>query len=153
MVFSMNLKKVMTTDVISLNIGGKTKEEVIKNLLDILVKTGKIKDPAKALEAILERERKMSTGMQNGIAIPHAKTDTVDQLIACIGISKNGIDFNSLDGAASSIFIMTLSPTDKTGPHIQFLAEIGRLLQDEEAREKVLNAKTPGEVLDIFVKG
>jgi len=147
----MNLRKVLTEDVLSLNLDGRTKQEIIENLLDILMKTGKVKNRQDALDCLLEREAKMSTGMQNGIAIPHGKTEAVEELIACLGIKKEGVDFQSLDGKPSTIFIMTLSPKNRSGPHIQFLAEVGQLLKEEEIRNKVMNAQSKKEILDCIL--
>jgi PTS system nitrogen regulatory IIA component len=98
----------------------------------------------------MERERKMSTGIQHGVAIPHAKTKAVKNLVACIGLKKEGVDFASLDGEPSRIFIMTLSPVDRVGPHVQFLAEISMVIKTEEAREHLLQAKSAQEVLSVF---
>ncbi|MBP5786749.1 MAG: PTS sugar transporter subunit IIA, partial [Kiritimatiellae bacterium] len=99
----------------------------------------------------LERERRMSTGMQNGIAIPHGKTDAVDCLIAAMGVKREGVDFGALDGEPSTIFVMTVSPDSRTGPHIQFLAEISRPLNDPAVREKILAATTPDEILRLVL--
>ncbi|MCK5198474.1 MAG: PTS sugar transporter subunit IIA, partial [Spirochaetales bacterium] len=125
---------------------------IIENLLDILVKTGKVKDRTAALEALLEREAKMSTGIQQGVAIPHCKTDAVNELLACVGIKKDGVDFQALDGIPSKIFIMTLSPLTRTGPHVQFLAEISRVLTSEGMREKLINAGTEEELISLMVQ-
>ena len=149
----MNLRKVLNKNVAELELQGSSKQEIIENLLDILVKTGKVKDRAAALEALLERESKMSTGIQQGIAIPHCKTDAVDELLACVGIVKDGVDFEALDGISSKIFIMTLSPLTRTGPHVQFLAEISRILTNEEMRIKLINAGTEEELISLIVKG
>ena len=146
----MNLKTVLTKDTISLNIPGDTKEEIINNLLDVLVKAGKIKDRKAAFEAVMDREKKMSTGMKHGIAIPHGKTDTVTDLVACIGVSQKPVDFDSLDHEPCRIFIMTLSPTDKTGPHLQFLAEVSLLFKSADKRDQILATKSPEEILDIL---
>lgn len=146
----MNLRKVLSSSVISVNLPGKTKGEVIEALMDILMATGKVRDRDAAMRAILEREQKMSTGIQNGVAIPHGKTDVVDDLVACFGIKKEGIDFDALDGEKSRIFIMTLSPVNRSGPHVQFLAEISQLLTDSEKRARLLSAKSSEEVLDIL---
>jgi len=146
----MNLKKALSKETITLALAAGTKEEVIEELLDLLVAAGKIRDRKAALKAVQEREKKMSTGMQNGIAIPHGKTDTVDGLVAALGISRQGIDFEALDGQLSSIFILTLSPVNRTGPHIQFLAEISRLLNSPECRQKILAATTQDEVQSLI---
>lgn len=143
---------VLTPDVVRLEIPGETKQQIIESLLDILMETGKVENRQTALEALLEREEKMSTGIENGLAIPHGKTAAVKELVACIGLKKEGVDFDSLDGKSSTIFIMTLSPKDKSGPHIQFLAEISSLLKDDEGRNEILAAKTPQEVLDVVLR-
>ena len=118
----MNLKTVITTETIDLNLKGSSKKEIINEMLDILVRTGKIKDREAALNAVMEREEKMSTGMKHGIAIPHGKSAVIQDLVACIGVSEKPVDFDSLDHEPCRIFIMTLSPVEKTGPHLQFLA-------------------------------
>lgn len=146
----MNLKKVLNENVICLNLLGDTKRAVIEELLDLLVSRGQVRDRKTALKALLEREEKMSTGMQHGLALPHAKTDAVDRLVGVIGIRREGLDFQSIDGEPSTIFILTLSPLSRTGPHIQFLAEIGRLLEEAPLREKLRQAQTAAEVLEVI---
>ncbi|HOJ98036.1 MAG TPA: PTS sugar transporter subunit IIA [Termitinemataceae bacterium] len=148
----MNLKTVLNKDLIRLNLKGTTKEEIINELLDILVQNGKIKDREAAYTAIMEREQKMSTGMKHGIAIPHGKSPTIQELVACIGISEKPVDFDALDHEPCRIFIMTLSPIDKTGPHLQFLAEISLLFKSSEKRAQILAAKTPEEVVRILTE-
>ncbi|GHU06278.1 PTS sucrose transporter subunit IIABC [Spirochaetia bacterium] len=146
----MNIKTVLTKDTITLHLKGKTKEEIINELLDILAATGKIQDRAAAFSAIMDRETKMSTGMKHGIAIPHGKSTTIRDLVACIGISDNPVDFDSLDHEPCRIFIMTLSPVEKTGPHLQFLAEISLLFKSAEKRQEILSASAPEVVLKIL---
>ena len=146
----MNLKTILSKDTIKLRLKGSSKEEIIKELLDILVIAKKIDDREAAFTAIMEREQKMSTGMKHGIAIPHGKTPTIRDLVACIGISENPVDFDSLDHQPCQIFIMTLSPVEKTGPHLQFLAEISLLFKNSDKRKEILKASTPEEVLKIL---
>ncbi len=146
----MKLKHVLTEDVIELDLKGSGKQEIIEELLDILMRTGKVSDREDALAQLLAREQKMSTGIQFGVAIPHAKTRAVKELVACIGIKREGVDFAALDGKQSDLFIMTLSSTTRTGPHVQFLAEISMVLKDEQARERILAAGTAKEVLAVF---
>ena len=148
----MNLKTVLTTDTISLHLKGSTKEEIINELLDLLVAAGKIQNRDAAYEAVMDREQKMSTGMKHGIAIPHGKSATINDLIACIGISDLPVDFDSLDHEPSRIFILTLSPVEKTGPHLQFLAEISLLFKSAEKRQEILNAKTQDAIIKILAE-
>lgn len=146
----MNIRKVLSEDTIRLNLKAATKQELIEELLDVLVASGHVLDRKASLKALLEREHKMSTGMQNGLALPHAKCDAVDRLVAALGIKPEGMDFESIDREPSRIFILTLSPLNRTGPHIQFLAEIGRQISNADARAKLLAARTPAEVMAAF---
>jgi PTS system nitrogen regulatory IIA component len=148
----MNIKTVLTADTINLHLKGTTKDEIINELLDMLVTANKIQDRAAAYGAVMDREHKMSTGMKHGIAIPHGKNATIHDLVACIGISENPVDFDSLDHEPCRIFIMTLSPVEKTGPHLQFLAEISLLFKSSEKRQEILNAQTPDAILHILAE-
>ena len=146
----MNLKTVLTKDTITLHLKGTSKNEIINELLDILVAAGKIQDRDAAYAAVMDREQKMSTGMKHGIAIPHGKSATVRDLVACIGISAIPIDFDAVDKEPCRIFIMTLSPLEKTGPHLQFLAEVSLLFKSAEKRAEILNAESPEDIKRIL---
>jgi PTS system nitrogen regulatory IIA component len=145
------LSDVLTPDLVTVDLPGTDKRSVIEALIDTLVRNGKLQDRQSALEAVLDHENHTSTGMEHGIAIPHAKTDAVDGLVACIGITKRKIEFECLDRKPAQIFVLTLSPTDGTGPHVQFLAEISRLLRDAKRRKKILKAKTSEELYHTFI--
>jgi PTS system nitrogen regulatory IIA component len=144
-------KKPLTVETISLDLRGNDKEEVLAEMVDLLAASGHIRDKDAVLKAVTDREKRMSTGMQNGIAIPHGKTDSVDCLVAALGIKREGIDFGALDGQPSTIFVMTVSPDSRTGPHIQFLAEVSRPLNDASIRAKILSASTREEVLKLLL--
>jgi PTS system nitrogen regulatory IIA component len=146
----MKLKNILSEDLVTIDLKGSNKEEIINELLEVLVKNNKLNDKELAFNDIMERENQMSTGIQQGVAIPHAKTKAVDSLVACIGIKKDGVDFHSLDGIDSKIFILTLSPSDHIGPHVQFLAEISRIIRTEEARNKILSVTSKKQVLAVF---
>ena len=146
----MNLRKILSKDVIKIGLENTEKNAVIEELIDLLMKSGKVNDKQAALECVMERERKMSTGIQFGIAIPHGKSDAVEEMVACIAVDKKGVDFDALDREPSVIFIMTISPLQKTGPHVQFLAEISQLLKEEDIRKKILASDNPEEILKIF---
>ena len=147
----MNLKKPLTVETICLDMKGATKEQILSEMVDLLMASGHIRDRDAVLRAINDREKRMSTGMQNGIAIPHGKTDSVDCLVAALGIKRGGVDFGALDGQPSTIFVMTVSPDSRTGPHIQFLAEVSRPLNDASVRSKLLSAATREEVLHLLI--
>jgi Phosphotransferase system mannitol/fructose-specific IIA domain (Ntr-type) len=146
----MKIKDVLNKNVVKCELESSTKEGVIKELLTLLVNSGKLKDINTAFRDVMEREQQMSTGIQEGVAIPHAKTSAVSGLVAAVGLKKEGMDFASLDGKPSTIFILTLSPLDRLGPHVQFLAEISKVIQHEDARAALLDAKTPEEILKVF---
>jgi len=148
----MNLKTVLTAETINLHLKGSTKNEIINELLDMLVAAGKIPDREAAFNAVMEREQKMSTGMKHGIAIPHGKTDTIQDLVACVGIAEKPVEFDSLDHEPCRIFIMTLSPLEKTGPHLQFLAEISLLFKSAEKRQEIIGAQTPEAIVKILAE-
>ncbi len=147
----MDLKNLLKPELVTLNLRGTNKEEIIKELVDLAARSGKVSDKEEAIRSVFERENRMSTGMKHGIAIPHGKTTAVQELVACVGISPNEINFDALDRKGCRIFIMTLSPIDKTGPHLQFLAEVGMLFRNEEKRQALLSAKTPEEVVSILL--
>jgi len=146
----MNLKSVLTEDTVCLHLKGVTKDEIISELLDILVRAGKIPEKEAALAAVMNREQKMSTGMKHGIAIPHGKSSCVSDLVACIGVSDNPVDFDSLDDEPCRIFILTLSPVEKTGPHLQFLAEVSQLFKSSEKRKKIINAESAQTIIKVL---
>lgn len=148
----MDLRDVLTANTVSLHLKGTTKDEIIDEMLEILVSAGKVSNKTAALECVLDREKKMSTGMKHGIAIPHGKTNTVSDLVACIGVSDKPVDFDSLDQEPCRIFIMTLSPVNKTGPHLQFLAEVSLLFKSAEKRQEILKASDRERIIKILTE-
>ena len=146
----MDLMTVLSPDMIALHLAGATKEEIIDELIDVAMKSGKVKDKASAKASVLDRESRMSTGMKHGIAIPHGKTSAVSELVACVGVSDQEVDFDALDHQGCKIYIMTLSPPEKTGPHLQFLAEVSMLFRSEEKRQAILRSDTAEEVLEVL---
>ena len=146
----MDLMSVLRPDTIVLHLKGTTKDAIIRELVDVAVKSGNLSRPEEVLQSVFERERRMSTGMKHGIAIPHGKTRAVDSLVAVVGVSDHEVDFDALDRQGCRIFIMTISPADKTGPHLQFLAEVSMLFCSEEKRKAILAASSSEEVLAIL---
>jgi len=93
----MDLKNLLKPELVTLDLKGKNKEEIIKELVDLAARSGKISDKEEAIRSVFERENRMSTGMKHGIAIPHGKTTAVQELVACVGISPQEINFDALD--------------------------------------------------------
>lgn len=145
----MNLSTILSVETVKTGLKSQDKQGIIDELIGILHSAGAIKDIQAAKLAVMDRESRLSTGMKYGIAIPHGKTATVDRLVACVGISETPIPFDSLDGEPSRIFIMTLSPPEKTGPHLQFLAEVSQLFKDEARRQRVVEAQSSAELLKL----
>ena len=131
-------------------LSGETKIDVIKELLDHMHKLGVVSNYDIALNDILIRENHLSTGLENGIAIPHAKTDGVDKLAIVFGIKKNGIDFESLDAQPANLIFLVLSPKNTSGPHIQALALISRNLSINSNRERLKSSKNRDEIAEIL---
>ncbi len=146
-----DIKDYLRPELMITNLSGNNKEEIIRELLDSLDQHGLIRDAKAAYEAVMAREEKMSTGMEAGVAIPHGRTDAVDNLVCAVGIKPDGIDFNSADGQSSRIFVLLVTPKDGTDPYLQFVASVMGIL-DASGREKVLAAKTSEELYNIFLE-
>lgn len=148
----MNIKEFLKT--VSSDLAASTKEEVISELVDLLIKNGDIKKghKTKVVEVLMAREALGSTAIGQGIAIPHGKTDCVEKLIGCLGVSKNGIDFDSLDGEPAHIFFLLVAPVDSAGPHLKALARISRLLKDKFIRDNLKAVKDDKDMLKLVLQ-
>lgn len=146
----MKLSEHLPIEHISLQLKNESKFPVIEELLDLMAKNGKLLDKDLALKDILAREGYSSTGLENGIAIPHAKTDGVKRLTLALGLKKDGLDFDSLDGKPAQFIFLVVSPRDISGPHIQSLAVISRALKDVSTRQALLEAVSAEEVAGII---
>jgi mannitol/fructose-specific phosphotransferase system IIA component (Ntr-type) len=149
---SKDLLSYIRPECISVNLKSETKEEVLTELVDILAANGKLLYRDLVLFDVVQREQTMSTGMERGIALPHAKSDGVEDLEVAIGIKKEGIEFGSLDGEKSRLFILMVSPVKNSGPHIQFLAAIGAKLRENSLYEEIINAAVPEDVIELLHK-
>jgi Kef-type K+ transport system membrane component KefB/mannitol/fructose-specific phosphotransferase system IIA component (Ntr-type) len=136
----------------TLELKGETKKEIITELVDILAAQNKLLDRDLVLADVFEREESMSTGMKYGVALPHGKTEGIDDTAVAVGIKKAGINFDSMDGEPSRLFVLIVSPNKTTSPHIQFLAAIGSVLGDKNLREAVINAASVDEAVDLLRK-
>jgi PTS system nitrogen regulatory IIA component len=144
-------EEVLGNAYFCLDLCADTKEGIIAEMIDGMCAAGKLKDRDGALNAVLDRERSMSTGMQNGIALPHGKTKSVDRMVVGFGTKRKGMDFASLDGLPARIFVMTISPLGQTQTYVRYLAEMSRRLSDASVRDRILNTSSPAEIMDILI--
>jgi fructose-specific phosphotransferase system IIA component len=146
----MRLSEILKPANIVIPLTAKTKVDAIAELIDTLAKNGELTDPKKVLDSVLDREATRTTGIGNGLAIPHGKTTGTSQLTMAIGKPETPIDFQSIDGRPVSIIWILTSPPDKTNPHIQALARISRLMTLDRFRASLNAATTAQEVYDTI---
>ena len=146
----MTLTKILQPSCVKVPLESKDKEPAIIELVDLLDANGLLLDKKTALDAVIAREQTRSTGIGSGIAIPHGKCNAVKELVIAIGIAHEAIDFASVDGKPVSIIILLVSPADQTGPHIQALARISRLMLDEEFRQSLETATSAEQVYELL---
>ncbi len=130
----MDLSKILTVDHIHVPLGATDKTGVITELIDLLAAEGALRNRDSALDAVLKREAERTTGIGYGLAIPHGKSDSCDRLLMAAGKPAKPVDFQSLDGRPVNFIVLVVSPPDQTGPHIQALAKISRLMNIEDFR-------------------
>jgi len=145
----MKLTEIMQPNLIKVPLEGTNKESVITELVDLLDANGLLDDRNVVLEAVMKREQTRSTGIGSGIAVPHGKCDAVKELVMSMGVAHKPIDFASVDGKGVTIVVLLVSPFDKTGPHIQALAKISKLMLDKQFKEAVEKAASAEELHEL----
>jgi nitrogen PTS system EIIA component len=138
---AVNLTEFLPETAIAVELKGLNKKDILKELVGVLSEAHEIKNSATLLSALQEREELGSTGIGQGIAIPHGKSDSVGKVVAALGISKKGIDFEALDGEPVHIFFMLVAPSNSAGVHLKILAKISRLLKDKFFRQALRESK------------
>jgi fructose-specific phosphotransferase system IIA component len=146
----MILTQILQPKCIKAPLVSTNKEDAIEELINLLADNGYLSDRASAFEAVLAREQTRSTGIGSGIAIPHGKSTAAKELVMSIGIAKEPIEFESIDNKPVGIIILLVSPPDQTGPHIQALARISRLMLDATFKSQLEKAASPEEVYDLI---
>lgn len=146
----MKITELLTQETITLSILGTSKEAAIDSLVAVLDKAGKLTDKSKYKAAILARENQSTTGIGEGIAIPHAKTTAVKQAAIAFGKSVEGVDYQSLDGQPAHLFFMIAAPEGANNTHLEALSRLSSILMNEDAREKLRNASTAAEIIEII---
>lgn len=148
----MKITEILSKSAVKIDIESVEKEDVLKELVDVLDAVKNVGDKKSIVKALIERENLGSTGIGQGIAIPHGKTDNVDELTAVLGISRKGVNFESLDGELVYILFLLVAPKDSAGPHLKALAQISRLLRDSFFCDLLKRCKSAEEVYELIRK-
>ncbi len=146
----MNITDYLSKNTVKVSLESVNKKDAMAELIDLLQKDGKITDSAQALEVLMEREALGTTGIGQGIAIPHAKIDSLGDVCAALGISKKGINFDSLDGEPVYIVFMFLAPSSSSGKHLKLLAKASQLLKDKYFREPLKEMTSVDEIINTI---
>jgi CPA1 family monovalent cation:H+ antiporter len=145
-----DLCKYIPVENICTKLKSCTKDDVLREMVQILADSGDIEDVEQTLKEIMDREQAMTTGLGKGIATPHARTNLVDTIKIAVGVKREGIDFDALDGASVKIFFMILSPKNAPKPHLQVLSAISRLMNEPGTQVSLLNADSPQSFLGML---
>ena len=146
----MRLTDILDESSIVTDLRARNKTEVLKVLVEAMSKSKPDVDKQEILKVLLEREELGSTGIGDGIAIPHGKSPNLSQIISGFGLSKSGIEFDSLDGKPAYLFFLLVAPENSVGIHLKMLARISRMLKNTDFRNKLLNANTQHEIYQII---
>jgi mannitol/fructose-specific phosphotransferase system IIA component (Ntr-type) len=146
----MALVDLIRPEVVKVPLAARSKPEAVRELVETLRDAGSITEVGPVYDALMARESLGSTGLEMGIAVPHAKTTAVGSLTMALGISPAGIDFQAIDGQPSTVFFLLLAPPDQSGPHIEALAEIARITKSQSFLRLLAAARSAKEVVELF---
>ncbi len=145
----MKILDVLNTDAINVNLKAKDKKGILDELVAPVAENSGA-DHDKLVKVLMERERLGSTGIGGGIGIPHGKLRNLDSLVLGFGLSRQGVDFESMDGRPTHIFFLLLTPESSAGMHLKLLARISRLLKNDSLKERLMQAQTAQDVVDVI---
>ena len=150
----MKMVEFLQRKAATVDLKAKDKKGVIAELVGLVARAGEVrpKDKEALVNIVLEREVLGSTGIGQGVGIPHGKSSTIKRLTGAVGISREGVNFDSLDGEPVYIFFLLLAPQDSAGPHLKALARISRLLKDKYFRDTLRNTKNEKELISIIIR-
>ncbi|MDP2036103.1 MAG: PTS sugar transporter subunit IIA, partial [Ignavibacteria bacterium] len=146
----MKICEILKIEMIIPSMKCTTKEEAISELIDLFKNDDRVKDTESIRNSVLEREKIMSTGVGKGFAIPHAKTNSVNEIIAAFGKINNPIDFQALDDQPVNLVFLLVGKENLVGPHIKLLSRISRMMNLEDFRESLAKATTAQEIYNLF---
>ncbi|MCD6460184.1 PTS sugar transporter subunit IIA [bacterium] len=146
----MKISKLLSPELIKIGLNSYSKDAVIRELIEILEQNNLLNNPDEAFSAVMERELKQSTGLEAGVAVPHGKSNAVDELVGALAISNEGIDFDSLDGKPCHLFFLLIAPPHSAGQHVSALSNIAALILNKRFKRRIIEASTPEEAYAII---
>ena len=148
----MNIQDMLKKEFIIEDLKSRTKKEVLIELADVFLRDDTDIDRSAMIEVLLKREKLGSTGIGDGIAIPHGKLAGLEKLVVSFGRSRGGVDFDSLDGRPVHIFFLLMAPENSAGQHLKALARISRMLKDVSFRESLIKAESSENIYNLIVE-
>ncbi|MCB2295546.1 PTS sugar transporter subunit IIA [Clostridium algoriphilum] len=146
----MNITELLSVNTIKLELTSKTKEDVIKEMAELLDENGKLLDKDKYIKAVTDREKEFSTGIGMGIAIPHGKSSGVKEAALVFGRSIDGLDYQSMDDELAHIFFLIAVPEESSDEHLKILSQISRKLMHKELRKNLMEASSPEQIIALL---
>ena len=137
----MLLTDLLTIQRIRIPLQSRSKDDLLRELVDLITRENRVDDPDDVLRAVREREAVLSTGIGNGVAIPHGKSAAVPELRMAAGLTREPVDFDALDGQPVRLFFMLVGPESAAGPHVKALSRISRLVRKDAVRERLTSAR------------
>lgn len=147
----MRISELLSPAAIDADLGASNKPGVLRELVGLVLKVHPDLDPNQLVETLLRREKLQSTGIGDGVAIPHGKTDAVPKIVACVGRSARGVDFQSLDGMPTHLFFTLLVPDSQHGLHLKALARVSRLLKESSVRQALLDVEDADGIYKVLM--
>jgi len=148
----MRVGEILSKDFIIADLNSTDKESAINELIDLFINDPRVDDIEKVRQAVLDREKIMSTGVGKGFAIPHGKTDSVKEIIAAFGRKKDGIEYDALDGNPVNLIFLLVGRDTMISAHIKLLSRVSRMMNKDDFRLRLLNAETSEEIMNVFLE-
>lgn len=148
----MKVSEILSKEFIIAELNSIDKESAINELIDLFKNDSRVDDIEKVRQAILDREKIMSTGVGKGFAIPHGKTDSVKEIIAAFGRKKDGIEYDALDGNPVNLIFLLVGRDTMISAHIKLLSRVSRMMNKDDFRLRLLNAETSEEIMNVFLE-
>ncbi len=148
----MKISELLNPEAIVADLQAADKSSLLAELTDALLRVEDTIDREEVIHVLQERERLGSTGIGEGVAIPHGKLKNIDHLMLSFGRSRNGVDFDSMDGRPAHLFFLLIAPENSVGVHLKTLARISKLLKNADVRQKLQRAESKDELIEIIVQ-